>query len=397
MFKRRIVSSSRSAAGFTLIELLVVVAIIALLISILLPSLQRAREISRRTACCANLGGFGRGALTYAEVNRGVLPSSDHDPSKTNTVPQDGQTPQSSATLVGKRMYLKDRQSAMGATPGTADNDASNTRGWFKLLQGGTRAYVKGKQLICQSTKMLRHSPDGARGQIMSTEGNEAPAYDFNGALTEEGQATSAKLYKPGDPAPTEMSEFSYSWQVTIRNTGPDGQIWGHILQNTQDPGKAIAADRNPYSNFVGAVMPHKPFTFGGASFSNFGGFGRYDYEPDKEAQNALGFSPPPRAGGTPQDYVNALRREKSANSRNHKQSGQNICYLDGHAKWSNNPKAGVDDDSIWSNWVLSSGSTPDFAVCDTNMPCDAEPPASKEYGKMRARSTWQTDSVLIP
>ncbi len=51
--------------GFTLIELLVVVAVIALLISIMLPSLGRAREQSRRTKCAAHLHAIGQGLATY--------------------------------------------------------------------------------------------------------------------------------------------------------------------------------------------------------------------------------------------------------------------------------------------------------------------------------------------
>ena len=61
-------------AGFTLVELLVVIGIIALLISILLPSLAKSRESAIRINCAANLRSFGQAFQEYANFNKGCFP-----------------------------------------------------------------------------------------------------------------------------------------------------------------------------------------------------------------------------------------------------------------------------------------------------------------------------------
>jgi len=130
--------TTRGRGGFTLIELLVVISIISLLISILMPSLSRARGQAKSVHCLARLKEFGNALAAYDNMPGGTLPPAQWTPAESalEPLPSDGQP-----------------------NPNNADRPVEY--GWSEILF----SYVYGEEVRLRESYPVQRNLDGRRFQ----------------------------------------------------------------------------------------------------------------------------------------------------------------------------------------------------------------------------------------
>lgn len=277
--------------AFTLIELLVVVAIIALLISILLPSLSRARELAKRAVCASNLRGLGQAMVIYANDNTEAYPAHAVNPTYAGTVP--------ATTSVRWVTFLSTNLTSNTINPTTGSfeafaNSSHPSRSLFMMIIGGQSTPG---QFICPSSG---DQEDTLRNFAGATETAAQPGrnrFDFRG-----------------------WDNLSYGYQL------PYGK---RARPNTKlDVRMALSADKSPYT-IAGTLQTTNRNT------------------PD----NVSGVrSPTAWEGLTPQDILRKTNDDwRPYNSQNHNGEGQQILYADSHADFQRKPIAGVNNDNIYT------------------------------------------------
>ena len=142
----------RKLKAFTLIELLVVIAIIALLISILLPSLSRARELSKRLVCASNIKGIGTSAKIYANDNseRWMIPAfkrAQIDNGGIDYLPASMNVPPTEPGEIGWDREFEGT-SETPVYPNQGSSQSSTTRALWIMVRSGD---ITVKQYVCPS------------------------------------------------------------------------------------------------------------------------------------------------------------------------------------------------------------------------------------------------------
>jgi len=287
----------KAKRGFTLVELLVVIAIIALLMGILMPALARVRQLAFRMVCGTNLSGIGKAMLIYANDYEDELPRAGGRSSTWGGMPNNTAWTQA------------DRRLAFTLQPDGSGGTASISSCFYLLVK---YSEVTPKSFICKG--------DAGTSEFKLSDQTNLP--------------TNFELIDAWDFGPPGESwkHCSYTYHIPFSQ---------YALTTSNEPGFAVAADRNPW-----IVSP-------AAAAANW-----TKWKPD------VVYPGGGAAGNSDQ--------AKLGNAINHQNDGQNVLFLDSHVEFAKRAYCSIEDDNIYTvsrdttgkGDIYGTGLTPTGTAC---------------------------------
>lgn len=306
----------RRGAGFTLIEVLVVVAIIALLISILLPSLQAARNQAKLVSCKANLKQIATSIATYQTEFSGYVPVLLNDAA--SFVAGTTHPARACWVSVALRMYASQTRSLGTRTIGGATYDFDPESKWTIAMRDAYESQIMPEFYTCS----FQRGKGSRRDQVWNEsfyrmyqkEGRFDTIQTWLSENVVKGQVPPHGL--PWQPASTKASEgvpkyTAFSWNC-LRSAG------------TFKDGTAIPAVPNAQSfGTAASTKTYRRWTDADVRRMRSGSFSTTTVAFCAQGEHILGDQPNGRIG-----WANR------GSHRSGEVGGTNVIFADAHVEW---------------------------------------------------------------